>query len=99
MKSKKMLKVFSLQSKQEILLSEDCPALFSTESSLVKMLLADILEYVSKPFPCGAMLHLNAEIYQNPATATKVTKGMNTVSSLGLGELSWLSVHCPCTDP
>ncbi len=73
MKSKKMLKVFSFQSKQEILLPEECTAIFSTESSLVKMLLADIMEHVNKPFPCRAMIHLNAEIYQNPATAKKAS--------------------------
>lgn len=72
MKSKKMLKVFSLRTKEEILLAEDCNALFSTQSTLVKMVLADLLEHVHKPIPCGAMIHFNAEIYQNPATSKKV---------------------------
>lgn len=54
------------------MLPEDCPALFSTESSLVKMLLVELLEYVDDPLPGAAMVHLNAEIYQNPSTAKKV---------------------------
>lgn len=36
------------------------------------MLLVDILEHVTDPFPSGAKVHLNAEIYQNPDTSKKV---------------------------
>ena len=72
LKSKKALKVFSLRTKSEFYLPEDCPALFSTESTMVKMLIADMVQHISEPFPSGAMVHLNADLYQNPATSRKV---------------------------
>ena len=65
--------MFSLRTKQETILQEECPALFSTESGLVKMLLTDMLEYVEDPLPSGGMVHLDAEVYQNPLTGRKVT--------------------------
>lgn len=64
--------MLSLGTKAEMVLPEDCKALFSTESGLVKKTLADIIQHVHTPFPSGAMIHLNADIYQDPSTSKMV---------------------------
>lgn len=63
----------SFLTKEEMTLSEDCGASFSTNPSLIKMLIPDIMEHIQDPFPCVAMMHLSAEIYQNPDTESKVS--------------------------
>lgn len=56
-KGKKGLKVFSLLSKSARVLPEDCSGEFSTNPSLVRMKLTDILDYVTNPFPSRAVMY------------------------------------------
>ena len=60
-KGKKGLKVFSMLSKTEKLLPEDCAGCFSTNPSLVRLSLADIVEYVPKLLPVRAVLYSSAD--------------------------------------
>lgn len=73
-KSKKFkgLKVLKLRSREEVILSEDCRALFTTEPARVKMLIRDIIDLISDPFPSPALMQLNADLYQTPEIAKKV---------------------------
>ena len=71
-KSKKTLKVFSISSKSDKFLPEECHGNFTTQPYMNRMLISDMIEHVPNPFPCGAVIYLNPEIYQNPATSSKV---------------------------
>lgn len=56
-KGKKGLKVYSLISKSEKTLPDDCDGYFSTKPSLVRMHLPEIIEYIPKPFPVRAVIY------------------------------------------
>lgn len=60
--TKKALKVMSMSTKTEKLLTVDCKASFSTESTLVAMHLPDILEYLRDMLPCQAFVVLNEDL-------------------------------------
>ena len=66
------MKVFSVVKKKELVIPEQCMALFSTRPRLVKMSLADIIENVPEPFPSQATVYFSDELYHNPATAALV---------------------------
>ena len=56
-KGRKGLKVFSLLTKSEKVLPDDCAGHFSTKPSLVRMHLPEIIEYVTNPFPTHAVMY------------------------------------------
>ena len=60
-KGKRGIKVFSLLTKSEKFLQDDCHAKFSTKPSLVRMHLPDILECVSHPFPSHAVMYSTSD--------------------------------------
>lgn len=64
-KGKKGLKVYSLLSKTEKTLPDDCDGYFSTKPSLVRMHLPEIIEYVPKPFPVRAVMYSSGENVQS----------------------------------
>ena len=64
-KGKKGLKVYSMLSKTEKTLPDDCNGYFSTKPSLVRMQLSEIIEYVPKPFPARAVMYSAGENVQS----------------------------------
>ncbi len=60
-KGKKGLKVFSMLSKSEKVLPEDCCGYFSTKPSLVRLHLPEIIEFVTQLFPVRAVLYSAGE--------------------------------------
>ena len=75
-KGKKGLKVFSVLSKTEKVLPEECVGHFSTKPSLVRMHLPEIIEYIQIPFPSQAVMyhggHVTGSGQSQPATQSRV---------------------------
>ena len=60
-RGKRGIKVFSLQTKTEKVLPEECDAGFSTNPSLVRLHPSDIIEHIANPFPAYAVMYPSAE--------------------------------------
>lgn len=58
----------------EKVLPEECHGNFSTQPYQNRILLADLFEHSPEPFPCAAVIYLNAEMYTNPHTSSYVSK-------------------------
>ena len=75
-KGKKGLKVFSVLSKTEKVLPDDCAGHFSTKPSLVRMHLPEIIEYIQIPFPAQAVMYHGGDTtgpgQNKPATQSRV---------------------------
>lgn len=72
-KNKRSLKVYSITQNMEKNLPEECRGNFSTQPYHNRILLGDLVEHSPKPFPCAAVIYLNAEMYTNPRTSTYVS--------------------------
>ena len=69
-KGKKGLKVYSMLTKSDKVLPEDCHGYFSTKPSLVRLHLPEIIQLVPKPFPVQAVMYIageNASTAEQPA--------------------------------
>ena len=60
-KGKKGLRVFSMLSKTEKFLPDDCTAHFTTQPYAVRLHLPEMMEHLSSPFPCQACLFLETD--------------------------------------
>ena len=65
--------MFSITQNMEKNLPEECCGKFSTQPYHNRILLGDLVEHSPKPFPCAAVIYLNAEMYTNPCTSTYVS--------------------------
>ena len=54
-------------------LPEECCGYFSTQPYHNRILIGDLVEHSPEPFPCAAVIYLNAEMYTNPCTSTYVS--------------------------
>ena len=72
-KHKKSLRVYSVTSKMEKILPEECCGEFTTEPYHTRVLVGDLLEHSPDPMPCGALLYLNADVYATPSTSIYVS--------------------------
>jgi len=80
-KGKRALKVYSLLTKSEKLLHEDCIGQFTTQPYMVRMHLLEMIEHVAHPFPHQAIMYFSPDIYQNPETAAQVQELSDTILS------------------
>lgn len=60
-RGKRGIKVYSLQTKTEKVLPEECDVGFSTNPSLVRVHPSDIIEHIANPFPAHAVMYPSAE--------------------------------------
>ena len=60
-RGKRGIKVYSLLTKMEKVLPEDCDVGFSTNPSLVRLHLSDVIEHISNPFPAHAVMYPSAD--------------------------------------
>ena len=59
---KKSLKVYSLTTEENKVLTEDCNCSFTTRPYLVRLHVMDMLNYMVDPFPCEVCVFLNASV-------------------------------------
>lgn len=60
-RGKKGLRAFSVSKKEHKFLPPECSGHFTTDPALVHMQLPEIVEYISTPFPCQAVLFLGSD--------------------------------------
>ena len=72
-KNKRSLKVYSITHNMEKSLPEECCGNFSTQPYHNRILIGDLVEHSPEPFPCAAVIYLNAEMYTNPRTSSYVS--------------------------
>lgn len=71
-KGKKGLRAFSMLTKTEKFLPDDCAAHFTTQPYSVRLHLPEMMEHLVSPFPCQACLFLDESIYQNPDMESQI---------------------------
>ena len=74
-KGRKGLKVFSLLTKSDKILPEDCAGHFSTKPSLVQLHLPEIIQHIPNPFPSLAVMYSTSGStlqLHNPGTQSRV---------------------------
>lgn len=59
-RGKRGIKVYSLLTKSEKVLPEDCDVGFSTNPSLIRLPLSEIIAHISNPFPAHAVMYPNS---------------------------------------
>ena len=76
LKGRKGLKVFSLLTKSEKILLDDCCGHFSTKPSLVQLNLPEIVQYIPSPFPSLAVMYSTSgstmQLHNLPGTQSRV---------------------------
>ena len=88
LKGRKGLKVFSLLTKSEKILPDDCCGHFSTKPSLVQLHLPEIVQYIPSPFPSLAVMYSTSgstmQLHTLPGTQSRVITmcGNNSETSL-----------------
>ena len=88
LKGRKGLKVFSLLTKSEKILPDDCCGHFSTQPSLVQLHLPEIVQYIPSPFPSLAVMYSTSgstmQLHTLPGTQSRVITmcGNNSETSL-----------------
>lgn len=60
-RGKRGIKVYSLRTRTEKVLPEECDVGFSTNPSLVRLHPSDIIEHIANPFPAHAVMYPSAE--------------------------------------
>ena len=65
--------MYSITQNMEKNLPEECCGNFSTQPYHNRILIGDLVEHSPEPFPCAAVIYLNAEMYTNPCTSTYVS--------------------------
>jgi len=86
-KGRKGLKVFSLLTKSDKVLPEDCAGHFSTKPSLVQLHLPEIIEHISNPFPSLAVMYSTSGStlqLHNPGTQSRVITMCDSSSETSL---------------
>ena len=73
-------------------LPEECYGNFSTQPYHNRILIGDLVEHSPEPFPCAAVIYLNAEMYTNPRTSSYVSVVFIYLSSLHI----LLACTCVC---
>lgn len=63
--SKKGLKVYSLTTKSNKFIPEDCPMSFSTQPTLCRLHITDIMEHLKNPKGLHFVLFLNSQVLEN----------------------------------